>query len=200
MGIGRTSQGAKSIRVKWIYKTKLNKDGNLDKYKVRLVVKGYKQELGVDHKEKKYVLEILDKFKMKDCNSVCNPTEYGLKLMKDGGKKINATLYKQIIGSLMHLTSTRPDMYGVSLISRYMENPIENHLSAAKSFFRYLKGTVDFGIFYAAGTKGNLIGFSDSDFAGDLNDRKSTSGFVFLMSCGAVSWSSKTTNCYLIEY
>lgn len=76
---------------------------------------------------------------MKDCNSVCTPTEYCLKLAKDGGgKKINATLYKQIEGSLMYLTSTRPDiMYGVGLISQYKENPIENHLFAAKRILCY---------------------------------------------------------------
>jgi len=92
--------------------------------------------------QKKYVLEILDRFKMKDCNSVCTPTECGLKLRRDdGGKKINATLYKQIVGSSIYLTST------VSLISRYMENPTENNLLVAKRIFRYLKGTSDFGIF-----------------------------------------------------
>ena len=87
---------------------------------------------------------------MKDCNPVLTPTELGLKLTKHGaGKMVNATLYKQIVGSLMYLTSTRPDiMYAVSLISRYMENPSEVHLLAAKRIFRYLKGTTDFGIMY----------------------------------------------------
>lgn len=70
--------------------------------------------------QNKYILEILDRFRMKDCNSVCTPTEFGLKLMKDEeGKKINANLYKQMVGSLMYLTTTKPDiMYGVSLIWR----------------------------------------------------------------------------------
>ena len=65
---------------------------------------------------KKYVLKILDKFKMKNCNSICTPTEYGLSLVKNNGKKkVDATLYKQIVGSLMYLTSTRPDiMHSVS--------------------------------------------------------------------------------------
>jgi hypothetical protein len=114
-----------------------------------------------------------------------------LKLVKDGaGEKVNATLYKQIVGSLMYLTSTRPDiMYAVSLISRYMECPAEAHLLAAKRIFRYLKGTADYGILYKRDNNSTMIGFSDSDYAGSLDDRKSTSGLVFMLNSGAVSWS-----------
>ncbi|EOY04060.1 Uncharacterized protein TCM_019322 [Theobroma cacao] len=87
----------------------------------------------------KYVEEILDKFWMKDCNPVGSPIEFGLKLKKDHeGKKVDSTLYKQIVGSLMYLTTTRLDiMYYVSLISRYMENPKKMLLLAAKKIFRY---------------------------------------------------------------
>jgi hypothetical protein len=62
---------------------------------------------------------------------------------------------------------------------------------SAKRIFRYLKGTADFGIFYKTGGESNLIGFSDSDYAGDIEDRKSTSSFVFMMNSSVVSWSSK---------
>ncbi|GKU96986.1 hypothetical protein SLEP1_g10166 [Rubroshorea leprosula] len=91
----------------------------------------------------------------------------GVKLVKDpGGKSVDSKLYKQIVGSLMYLTATRPDiMHGVSLISRYMEQPKELHLQTAKRIL--------------------------SDYAGDLDDRKSTSGFVFMLGSGAISWSSK---------
>ncbi|RVW36603.1 Retrovirus-related Pol polyprotein from transposon RE1 [Vitis vinifera] len=133
----------KTIGVKWVYKTKLNENGEIDKYKARLVAKGYKQEFGVDYKEVFAPIARLDtiRFQMKDCNPVLTLTELGLKLTKHGaGKMANATLYKQIVGSLMYLTSTRPYiMYAVSLINRYMENPSEVHLLAAKRIFRYLK-------------------------------------------------------------
>ena len=78
---------------------------------------------GIFISQKKYALEILNRFKMKNCNSVCTPTDLSLKLIKDDArKKVNATLYKQIVGSLIYLTSTRLDvMYDVSLINRYME-------------------------------------------------------------------------------
>ena len=72
-----------------------------------------------------------------------------------------------------------------------METPTTLHLQAAKRVLRYLKGTADYGLFYKRGESGKLVGFSDSDYAGDLEDKKSTSGQVFLLSSGAVSWSSK---------
>ena len=72
-----------------------------------------------------------------------------------------------------------------------MENPTEIHLLAAKRILRYLQGTRDFGLFYKKGEKSDLFGFTDSDYAGDQDDRRSTSGYVFMLGTGAVSWSSK---------
>ena len=82
-------------------------------------------------------------------------------------------------------------MFVVSLISRYMENPIELHLQAAKRVLRYLQGTIEFGIFYSKGGDDELVTYTDSDHAGDLDERKSASGYVFLLSSGVISWSSK---------
>lgn len=105
---------------------------------------------------------------------------------------VNATLYKQIVRSLMYLTSTRPYiMHALSLISRYMENPTQAHLLAAKRIFYYLKGTIDFGILYKLVGKSSLTGFTDSEYAGDLDDKKSTSGFVFMLNSGVVTRISK---------
>ena len=113
---------------------------------------------GIFISQKKYVQEILDKFQMKNCNPVNTPSEFGMKLNKDnGGKKVDDTLYKQIVGSLMYLTATRPDiMHTVSVISRYMECPTEIHLLAAKRICRYLQGNKEFGLFYKNGEKSNL--------------------------------------------
>uniref|UniRef100_A0A803PAK3 CCHC-type domain-containing protein n=1 Tax=Cannabis sativa TaxID=3483 RepID=A0A803PAK3_CANSA len=174
-------KGQKNIGVKWVYKTKLKENEVVQTNDAIFI------------SQKKYVQEILDRFQMKNCNPVGTPTEVGLKLIKDPeGKKVDSTLYKQIVGSLMYLTATRQDiMHGVSLISRYMECPREIHLLAAKRIFRYLRGTTDFGLFYQKGEKADLVGFTDSDYAGDLDDRRSTSGYVFMMGSGAVSWTSK---------
>lgn len=92
----------------------------------------------------------------------------------------------------MYITATRPDlMFVVCLLSRYMANPTDLHMQAAKRVLRYLKGTVDMGVFYKRGGVEGLLAYTDSDYAGDVDDRKSTSGYVFLLGGGAVSWSSR---------
>jgi len=148
---------------------------------------------GIFISQKKYMQDILNRFQMQNCNSVCIPTEVGMKLIKDHeGRKVDNTIYKQMVGSLMYLTATRPDiMHVVSLISRFMECPKEIHLLAAKRILRYLKGTASYGLLYKKGGKTNLFGFTDSDYAGDPDDRKSTSGYAFKLGSGAVSWLSK---------
>ncbi|GMP43115.1 hypothetical protein CsSME_00012610 [Camellia sinensis var. sinensis] len=107
-------------------------------------------------------------------NPVGTPTEIGLKLTGDtDGERIDNTFFKKIVESFIYLASTRPAiMYTVSLISRYMENPIEMHLKAAKRIFRYLKGTSNFGILYKRGEKQSFFGFTDSDYVGGIDDRK----------------------------
>ncbi|RVW59737.1 Retrovirus-related Pol polyprotein from transposon TNT 1-94 [Vitis vinifera] len=288
--------GGKTIGVKWIFKTKLNENGEVDKYKARLVAKGYSQQYGMDYVEvfapvarletirippgyeqkgkeskvyrlkkalyglkqaprawysriesyfkegfnkcpyehtlftktaeggkilivclyvddliftgndesmfKQFKKSMMVEFDMTDLRKlryflgieVMQKTDVvpGFKLTRDKeGVEVDGTLYKQMVGSLMYLTATRPDlMFSVSLISRYMEHPTESHLLAAKRILRYVKGTVEFGVFYKKGGDDKFIGYTDSDYAGDQDDRKSTSGYVF-MNSSAVSWSSK---------
>ncbi|XP_040374084.1 secreted RxLR effector protein 161-like [Rosa chinensis] len=130
---------------------------------------------------------------MENSNAVKNPIVPGTKLTKDkAGVKVDSTMFKQVVGSLMYLTATRPDlMYGVSLISRFMSCPTMSHWLAAKRILRYVRGTTELGIFYKKGGRTDLVAYIDSDFASDLDDRRSTSGFVFSLGFGAVSWSSK---------
>ncbi|CAI0447039.1 unnamed protein product [Linum tenue] len=99
----------------------------------------------------------------------------------------------QLIGSLLYVTTTRPDiMYFVCLLSRYMEAPTRHHLLAVKRILRYLKGTLTYGIWYKRMEEEDcLIGYTDSDSAGDLDDRQSTSGYVFFFAGGAISRGSK---------
>nr|GEX61724.1 copia-type polyprotein [Tanacetum cinerariifolium] len=144
--------------------------------------------------QRRYAKEVLERFGMENSNPVGNPIVPGTRISGDKeGRKVDPTRFKQLVGSLMYLTATRPDItYGVSLISRYMESPTEMHWCAAKRILRYIQGTTEFGILYKrGGEKSTLVAYSDSDFAGDLDDRKSTSGSVFLLAGGAISWSSK---------
>nr|XP_048330566.1 secreted RxLR effector protein 161-like [Ziziphus jujuba var. spinosa] len=92
----------------------------------------------------------------------------------------------------MYLTATRPDiMFAVSLVSRFMEKPCSNHLEAAKRVLRYVKGTIDYRIFYQSNLPIKLMGYPDSDLAGSVDDSKSVAGYVFNIGSGAISWMSK---------
>ncbi|GAU44223.1 hypothetical protein TSUD_399870 [Trifolium subterraneum] len=122
-----------------------------------------------------------------------NPIVPGNKLTKDeSGKLVDATSFRQMTGCLMYLLASEPDLtFSVCLIARYMERPTELHLAAAKRVLRYLKGSLDFGILYKRNCELRLEGWSDSDYAGDVDDRKSTSGYVFMLGSSPISWSSK---------
>eukprot|EP00253_Pinus_taeda_P031357 PITA_31357 len=140
-----------------------------------------------------YVNEVLDRFNMQECKAAITLTVMGLKLSKeDSNKDFDPRLYKSIVVSLMYLTATRPDiMFAVSLISRFMERPKEGHWQAAKRILRYVKGTKMFGILYNVSEYSDLVGYTDSDWAGSVDDRKSTSCYIFHMGSGAISWASK---------
>lgn len=166
---------------------------DLGKMRYFLGIEVLQTDQGIHISQAKYVMEVLRRFEMEDCNSVFNPMAPGNKMdIDEDGEQIDETLYKQIIGSLMYITTTRPDIqFPVSLLSRYMSKPTKMHLLAVKRVLRYLKGTLDFGIWYKRGGVGELQVYTDSDFAGDVDGRKSTSGYVFLMDNAAVAWLSK---------
>ncbi|KAL9439711.1 hypothetical protein AB3S75_025217 [Citrus x aurantiifolia] len=141
----------------------------------------------------KYAKEILKKFKMEDCKPTATPMNQKEKFSKeDGAERADEGLYRSLIGCLMYLTATRPDiMHAVSLLSRYMHCASEIHFQAAKRILRYVKGTVDYGIRFHQVKNFKLHGYSDSDWAGSLDDMKSTSGYIFSFGSGVFSWCSK---------
>ncbi|KAL8094563.1 hypothetical protein AgCh_036190 [Apium graveolens] len=148
---------------------------------------------GIFMSQKKYAEQILKKFRMEECKPVSTPAEGSIKLRINSTREsVNPTLFKSLVGSLMYLTFTRPDiMYAVGLVSRYMEKPKQDHFIAAKRILRYIKGTLDHGLFYTHSQDSKLVGYSDSDYSGDLDDGKNTSGYAFYIGSGIFSWSSK---------
>ena len=141
----------------------------------------------------KYAMEILKRFGMMDCKSMSTLMMTNLKLLGDTSSgTIDATLYRQMIGSLMYLTNTRPDIcFAVNTLSQYMVDPRQVHLVAAKHVLRYLKGTIDYGLRYARDCKFGLVGYTDSDWAGSVPDRKSTSGCCFSLGSAVIAWRSR---------
>ena len=131
---------------------------------------------------------------MESCNSIRTPLEAWLHLDKDGsGELVDASTYQSLVGSFRFFTSTRPDIaFGVGLISIFMETPRQAQWQAAKRILRYVKGTCNEGILYEAGdNKCNLVGLFDSDWAGNMEDKKRTTGYVFHRGSGMIFWSSK---------
>ncbi|KAJ3703208.1 hypothetical protein LUZ61_006913 [Rhynchospora tenuis] len=143
--------------------------------------------------KKAYAKDILKKNKMDECNPVSTPMEFGAKLSKfEGGDRVDASKYRSLVGSLRYLTCTRPDIaYSVGVVSRFMEEPKYSHWKAIKRILRYIKGTEALGLFYSNSEEYKLMGYSDSDWSGDVDDRKSTSGYVFYLGDTAFTWMSK---------
>ncbi|XP_038889636.1 secreted RxLR effector protein 161-like [Benincasa hispida] len=130
---------------------------------------------------------------MENACPASTPMELGLKLSKhDDSEAFDPTIYRSLVGSLMYLTTTRPDlMFSVSLLSIFMASPKRSHWEVGKRVLRYILGTVDHGIHYKRNVDNVLIGYNDSDWGGNINDFKSTSGYVFNIGSEAVSWASK---------
>ncbi|XP_057518521.1 secreted RxLR effector protein 161-like [Amaranthus tricolor] len=133
---------------------------------------------------------------MDQCKEVNTPMSTTLSLDQDiNGKSVDQKTYRGMIGSLLYLTASRPDiMFSVCLCARFQANPKESHLTAVKRIFRYLYGTKDFGLWYPSCGNFSLIGFSDADYAGYKVDRKSTSGSCQFLGNSLISWYSKKQN------
>nr|GEX83655.1 copia protein [Tanacetum cinerariifolium] len=133
---------------------------------------------GIFINQSKYVLEILNKYGMESCNHTGTPMEIRDKLDLDqNGTPIDATKYRSMIGALMYLTSSRPDIvHATCLCAWYQAKPTEKHLNEVKRIFRYIRGTINMGLWYTKDSGFELTGFLDADYAGCKDTFKSTSG------------------------
>ncbi|XP_017405360.1 secreted RxLR effector protein 161-like [Vigna angularis] len=134
---------------------------------------------------------------MATCKEANTPMATSCYLDKDeSGEKVNQTMYRGMIGSLLYFTTSRADiMQSVCVCARYQENPKESHLTTAKRVLKYLKGTTSFGLWYPSDATPSLIGYSDADYGGCKIDRKSTNGTCHFLGCSLVSWHSKKQAC-----
>lgn len=141
--------------------------------------------------QNRLTMDLLDKYGMAECKPLSTPLNPSIKLTKDGEPLDTSTHgYSQLIGSLMYLSvCTRPDIaQAVGALARYMASPTTSHWQAAKGVLRYIAGTASYGITFGGL---NLEAYCDADYAGDLDSRRSTTGYVFTLGGGAISWSSR---------
>ncbi|GJR12662.1 ribonuclease H-like domain, reverse transcriptase, RNA-dependent DNA polymerase [Tanacetum coccineum] len=150
-------------------------------------------EGGISIKQTGYANKILKEARMVDCNETKIPMDPGTKLIKtEGGELVDAMEYKSLIGRLRYLLHTRPDLsYSVGLLSRFMQEPREQHMKAIRQVLRYIKGTLNFGITYYKKSGCKLHGFSDSSYGINIEEGKGTTGIVFYFGNSQISWSSR---------
>jgi hypothetical protein len=143
----------------------------------------------------KYIKDMLKKFGMKDAKGISTPMgTNGISDSDASGNMVDQTMYWSMIGSLLYVTASRPDvMFSVCICARF-QAPRESHLKATKRILRYLKHTQNVGLWYPKGAKFELIGYSNSDYTGCKVERRSTSGTCQLLGRSLISWSSKKQN------
>ncbi|KAJ9566395.1 hypothetical protein OSB04_002361 [Centaurea solstitialis] len=152
---------------------------------------------GIFINQSKYIFDLLKKYDMSGCHSIGTPMATGNSIGPDHeGKDVDLRNYRSMVGSLMYLTASRPDiMFATCVCARYQAKPKESHLAAVKRIFRYLKGTPYYGIWYPKGLGFELQAYTDADYGGCNIDRKSTSGHLQFLGNKLVSWASKKQQC-----
>jgi hypothetical protein len=141
----------------------------------------------------KYAIKILQKFGMMDCKCMDTPMNADIRKVKvPDSDPVDPSRYRQRIGSLMYMVNTRPDIFFVvNTLIQFQVEPRQEHWIAAKNVLRYIHGTINYGLRYTASSDIQLHGFTDSDWAGSAEDRKSTSGMCFSLGSSMISWGSR---------
>jgi hypothetical protein len=153
----------------------------------------HQRSQGIFISQTKYIIEMLKRFKMEDSKPVITPMQTSCKVRKyDDSKSTDQRKYKSMIGSLLYVTTSRPDvMQAVGHVAQFQAAPKESHVLEVKRIFRYLKGTEEFGLWYPKGKDLSLISYTDADWAGCIDGQQSTSGAVFYLGECLLSWLSK---------
>ena len=164
-----------------------------------MMIKRNRKQKILSISQPRYLEGILKRFNMENCKSVTTPLEQGRKYQKlnDEDLPVETHKYQMIIGSLTYAsTATRPDIAAaVGTLSKFMSKPGKEHWEGIKRVLRYIKGTVNHGLIYSANINDTLLQeYSDADWAGDVDTRRSTSGYVYQIFGNTVSWSSKSQN------
>ncbi|CAN6465147.1 unnamed protein product [Victoria cruziana] len=144
-----------------------------------------------------YVLDVLHKIGMENCKAISTPSLLNHKMSsKEGNPFYDPTLFRSVVGMLQYLTFTRPDIvYSVNQVSQFMHAPTDAHMEEVKRILRYLKGTLNDGLVYSKDDRyldgHRLMTYTDADWTGDPDERRSVSGYCIFIGNNAVVWSSK---------
>ncbi|KAM1346354.1 hypothetical protein ACFX13_036411 [Malus domestica] len=151
---------------------------------------------GIFLSQRKYIIDLLHETGMSACQPVATPLEEGLKLSVDPNQvPIDKGRYQRLVGRLMYLAHTRPDLaYALSVVSQYMHDPGEQHMNAVTRILRYLKGSPGKGILFKRNNHFSVEGYTDADWAGSIDDRRSTSDYFTFVGGNLVTWRSKKQN------
>ncbi|KAL0545287.1 hypothetical protein IC582_020437 [Cucumis melo] len=148
---------------------------------------------GIFLSQGKYARNLITKFGLNKAKPKRTPVVLHLKLLKDdSGERVDESLYRSIIGSLLHLTISRPDItFTVGVCARYQASPRISHLHFDERILKYVLGTTEYGFSYTYDTSSALVGLCDTDWVGCLDDRKSTSGGCFFLGNNLTAWFNK---------
>jgi hypothetical protein len=146
--------------------------------------------------QRQYMVDILDRAGMAECKPCTTPVDTSPKVSATSGAPVpDPSDYRSLAGALQYLTFTRPDIaYAVQHVCLHMHDPLEPHLAALKRILRYIRGTLHLGLHLRPSTQDDLVVYSDADWAGYPDTRKSTSGYAVFLGDNLVSWSSKRQN------
>ncbi|XP_050253631.1 uncharacterized mitochondrial protein AtMg00810-like [Quercus robur] len=151
---------------------------------------------GIFISQEKYARNLVKKFGLDSKKHASTPMSLSTKLNLDpSGEEVSPTLYRSIIGSLLYLTASRSNIaFSMGVCARYQAAPKESHLTAMKRIIRYVNGTPDYGLWYSKDSNACLARYLNADWAGSVDDWKSTSGSCFYLGNNLVSWMSKKQN------
>ncbi|XP_019093319.1 PREDICTED: uncharacterized protein LOC109129512 [Camelina sativa] len=151
---------------------------------------------GIFMSQSRYAMGLITRFGLTTSKEAKIPMGVNDKLSKDETREdVDEKLYRGMIGSLLYLTASRPDIcLAVGVCARYQARPKKSHLLFVNKIIKYIKGTIELGIYYTKDTTTSLIGYCDADWAGSVDDRRSTSGGCFFMGNNLISWHNKKQN------
>jgi hypothetical protein len=150
---------------------------------------------GIYLSQRKYVLDLLSDTGMLGCRPALTPIEQNHRLTSASGQPVDREQYQRLVGRLIYLSHTRPDIaFAVSVVSQFMHDPKTHHMEAVNRIIRYLKGCPGRGLLYKSNGSLQVECYTDADWAGSLDDRRSTSGYCTFVGGNLVTWRSKKQN------